>query len=681
MRVSKLFRLAVLFFVCLLILSAGRTSIAQTSGSWTLVNSPNPGSSASRLSGVAAIAANNVWAVGHYLPNGGSDFENLAMRWDGSQWMVIPTPHANVSPTNILKKVIALSPNDVWAVGGHQYAYTMHWNGTAWSVVDIGPVPGGNTPMLNDISAVSPNDIWAVGQYASNFGRVSTVIMHWNGSTWTRVPSPDAEVVPGSPRSSFLWSVKAISANNVWAVGEYLVGDNSFTLIEHWNGTQWSIIPSPNDPVTNDGRLYGISVISANDIWAVGERDITNFNGFGKSLAMHWNGSQWSVVPTPHPAAQNGTSRLSAVTALSANDVWAVGTASNPAQGLETFIIHWNGTQWSRVTSPNVPPEGSTGWNQLQGIAAISPGDIWTVGYGQSSFGTANVTITEHYTGTLAPHQKFDMDGDGKTDVAVFRPANGTWYILNSSNNSSTAQQFGVGGDLIAPGDYDGDGKTDRVVFRPSTGYWYILNSSNASLRAVQFGQSGDVPLAGDYDGDGKADISLYRASVGTFYLLYSSDNSFHSEQWGQAGDVPVMGDYDEDGKTDFAIFRPSASTFYILRSSDRVIVTVQFGTNGDKPIAADFDGDGKTDICVYRPSAGMWYYLQSSDNSFRGIAWGTSGDVPVAGDYDGDGKWDTAVFRPSTGIFYILQSMNNASRAEQFGINGDVPVPSAFVP
>jgi cytochrome c peroxidase len=274
-----------------------------------------------------------------------------------------------------------------------------------------------------------------------------------------------------------------------------------------------------------------------------------------------------------------------------------------------------------------------------------------------------------------------DFDGDGKTDVSVFRSAAGYWYISQSSNNAFRAEAFGIASDRITPGDYDGDGKCDIAVWRPSTGYWYRLDSSTGTFRASVFGQNEDIPTPADFDGDGKTDLAVYRPSNNYFYHLNSTDGSFHFKQWGASGDVPVMGDYDGDGKNDYSIYRGTSSTFYYLRSSDGEVRASQWGASGDKPIAGDFDGDGTTDIAVYRPSTGGWYAIRSSDSAFFGLGWGTTGDIPAAGDYDGDAKTDVAVFRPSAGLFYILQSATSSLRAEQFGTSGDLPVVSAFVP
>lgn len=337
-----------------------------------------------------------------------------------------------------------------------------------------------------------------------------------------------------------------------------------------------------------------------------------------------------------------------------------------PAVGDAYLFINNDGTDAVNGTFAGLP----------EGASFTTPeGITFRITYAGGTGNDVQITVTRN---AVTP---FDFDGDGRTDISVFRPSDAAWYWLQSSDGAFTGRQFGVSSDVIVPADYDGDGKTETAVFRPSTGIWYFIDSSTTAFRAVQFGTNGDTPAPADYDGDGKADISVFRPSTGTFYLLHSSDNSFHAQQWGTSGDVPVMGDYDGDGKAETAVYRPSASSFYILQSSNGGIIGQQWGTAGDKAVAADFDGDGKTDICVYRPSTSSWYYLQSSDNSFRGIAWGTSGDVPVAGDYDGDGKADIAVWRPSTGAFYILQSTNGSLRAEQFGLNGDLPVAAAYIP
>ena len=289
-----------------------------------------------------------------------------------------------------------------------------------------------------------------------------------------------------------------------------------------------------------------------------------------------------------------------------------------------------------------------------------------------------------------------DFDGDGKSDISVFRPSDGFWHVLKSSGGSLSVK-WGLGTDALVPGDYDGDGKTDFAVYRRgvfpypiggfelSKSHWYILRSSDNAFFTKQWGDSSlfgiDLPSPSDDDGDGRTDIAVYRRedtpASNTFRILQSSNGTEVNRQWGFNSDRIATADYDGDGKADYAVYRNG--TWFILQSSNGALRVEYFGFNTDKIVPGDFDGDGKADLAVFRPANGFWYVLSSRDNSIKSIQFGLADDKPTPGDYDGDGKTDVAVFRPSNGVWYLQQS-TSGFRVERFGFSNDVPLPNVFV-
>jgi subtilisin-like proprotein convertase family protein len=272
-----------------------------------------------------------------------------------------------------------------------------------------------------------------------------------------------------------------------------------------------------------------------------------------------------------------------------------------------------------------------------------------------------------------------DFDGDGKTDVAQFRPSNHNWYVRNSSTYANRVQiDWGNTdlGDKLVPGDYDGDKKTDFAVWRPSEGNWYIIKSSTGLPSITNWGQMNDVPVPGDYDGDGDYDVAVWRPSEGNWYIPGKPVVG-----WGAATDIPISGsDFNGDGLADYVVFRAGEGNWYIKNAAGGSIIN--WGTAGDRLVPGDYDADGRTDAAVWRASEGNWYVLQSSTGTALRRSWGTATDIPAPGDYDGDARSDFAVWRPSDGNWYILNSGTtpNALRIDYQGQSGDIIIPSAYV-
>jgi hypothetical protein len=346
--------------------------------------------------------------------------------WTGTQ----PPNPGGLS--NTLDGIAIESACDAWVVGsqngsGIGATLTEHWNGTTWTVVPS-PAPGSSS-QLRSVRGTSASDVWAVGSYFDDTANMrKTLILHWDGNAWTQVASPS----PGGTDNE-LFGVRAVSGTDAWAVGyDGTSGSTDQTLILHWGGNAWKQVASPS-PGTAGTVLEAVAATSSTDAWAVGSSFTASTE---KTLTLHWNGHKWAQVASPNRGTND---ELFAVRGTSSTDTWAVGLSVIGGVD-QTLALHWNGSTWTRVTTPD--PGGSGVSNDLVGVAGTAANDTWAVGStgpsgpsGSAKAITRNSTLILHWDGSHWTRVPSPGAGISSDLFAVAASSAGNIWAVGESND------------------------------------------------------------------------------------------------------------------------------------------------------------------------------------------------------------------------------------------------------
>jgi len=311
----------------------------------------------------------------------------------------------------------AVSPTDVWAVGesygpSGSSSLILHYDGSTWSVANS-PSPSG-FDVLNAVSAVSSTDAWAVGQSGDpglpEPGR-QALIEHWDGSAWSVVPSPT------TAQDEILVDVAAVSSTDAWAVG-YTYSGYTPSIVLRWDGASWDSVPIQSLGLLM--RPKTVAAVSDSDVWVLGDFIDPDQDFNEVAFAQHWDGSTWSVVPVQDPS----TTGFRNSAAVSANDVWVVGWAGN---GRDPLTEHWDGSTWSIVPSP-----GRKGHPDIGGVAASSSSDVWAVG--QPTDGSLDGTV-EHWNGSAWKLVNPEVPAEGGFFYGAAAETSGDSWIVGQSGS------------------------------------------------------------------------------------------------------------------------------------------------------------------------------------------------------------------------------------------------------
>jgi hypothetical protein len=341
----------------------------ETGSTFQVVPTPNENLN-SELFAASASSPNDIWAVGQ-----------STIHFDGTTWTAFPAPMIKGDNNSFLQGVVAISPTLAWAAGNvingaHPGQVIEQWNGTKWSLF---PGPKFAKKDQADVFAMtssSANDVWAIGTLVNlGTGLVSSLFEHWNGTAWT------ATTVEST--NEFLFGASADAMNDAWAVG-FHGSDNIGTSAMHWDGTTWKSVATPNvGEGTN--KLNAVLALAPNDVWAVGLSTPVAPPKRAATLTLieHFDGTSWAVVPSPNvgPNSANQSNRLLGLTAHSANDIWAFGSyfAADGSGHQMALLLHWDGTSWTVASSPS-PTKGGFPCDVLWTGVVSSPGDVWILG-------------------------------------------------------------------------------------------------------------------------------------------------------------------------------------------------------------------------------------------------------------------------------------------------------------
>ena len=667
-----------------------RTGAEHWDGSsWSQTAAPDVGTGENMLNGVDAASSKDVWAVGYSGVSG--SYKTLIEHWDGTQWRVVASPNAGTTGENTLTSVDTLSSTNAWAVGSSRTATSrksliQRWNGSSWTIVSS-PNPGTLGNSLLGVAAAGPNDIWAVGWKNSGNG-LRSLLLHYDGTGWTE----GAAVPKVGTGDNVLTDISAVSGDDVWATGYYVDVTQYKTLTLHYNGTTWSHVPSSNGA---DGTsiLQGINASSPTSTWAVGFEYRAALNRYVAST-QQWDGSSWTAFPSA--ASRDGTKESAMFDVVKAPDtsqVWAVGrsglrlTLGGVTGDVETICPSGSSTATASAQEGSGTPTGTSAQTPKQPNLAPNEASVSTASVAPTNSGipvsavdkAADAGISQNtrtYGSTIA-----DFNNDTEPDIFLGRHGGQPRFYENTGNghfqetNQGTFAQSDRHGCDAA--DVNGDGlkdifctegalqgtsakrnelyiqRTDHT-FAEQAGEYGVLDPFGRG-RSVKFidanGDSRpDIFVANDPTrGDGLPSPNRFLTNQLGGALRYAPAYGLERETSLQPGTKASVGDLDTDGWQELLLITPTGLRVYHNNQGTGftdVAASVGLGQSPRDMTLADVNGDSWLDVIEVEPT--KLSVFVNTNGKFSSVFSTTLqyGYSVAAGDVNSDNRPDVYVMR-----------------------------------